>query len=69
MFADFTLAMTLLLVVVFALGWVEDVAAKRKARLSPLPARTVSRPFEASTETIAAPESAAAPEPALRPGR
>jgi peptidoglycan/LPS O-acetylase OafA/YrhL len=51
-FADFTLAMVLLLIVVFALGWVEDVAAKRKARLSPFPARTVPRPFEASTETI-----------------
>jgi peptidoglycan/LPS O-acetylase OafA/YrhL len=50
-FAVFTLAMVLLLVVIFALGWVEDVAAKRKARLSPLPARTVPRPFEASTET------------------
>jgi peptidoglycan/LPS O-acetylase OafA/YrhL len=51
-FAVFALAMTLLLVVVFALGWVEDVAAKRKARLSPFPARTVPRPFEASTESI-----------------
>jgi hypothetical protein len=50
--ADFTLAMVVLLAFVFALGWVEDVAARRKARLSPFPARTVPRPFETSTDTV-----------------
>jgi peptidoglycan/LPS O-acetylase OafA/YrhL len=36
---DFTLAMTMLAVAVLALGWVEDVAARRRGRISPFPAR------------------------------
>jgi hypothetical protein len=51
-FADFTLAVVLLLAVVLALGWVEDVAARRRARLSPWPAPPVPRPVEASTDTV-----------------
>jgi hypothetical protein len=31
--------MTMLAVAVLALGWVEDVAARRRARISPFPAR------------------------------
>jgi hypothetical protein len=31
--------MSMLAVAVLALGWVEDVAARRRARLSPFPAR------------------------------
>jgi peptidoglycan/LPS O-acetylase OafA/YrhL len=49
--AGFTLAMAMLAVAVLALGWVEDVAARRKARLSPWPAKPVPRRFEASTDT------------------
>lgn len=37
---DFALAMALLAVVVLAVGWVEDVAARRPPRLSPWPAPT-----------------------------
>jgi peptidoglycan/LPS O-acetylase OafA/YrhL len=37
--ADLSLAVAFLAVAVLALGWVEDVAAKRPARISPLPAR------------------------------
>jgi peptidoglycan/LPS O-acetylase OafA/YrhL len=37
--ADFGLAIALLAVAVLALGWVEDVAARRRARISPFPAR------------------------------
>jgi peptidoglycan/LPS O-acetylase OafA/YrhL len=48
---DFTLAMSMLAVAVLALGWVEDVAARRRARISPFPAR---RPV---------PVDAAIPEP------
>ena len=40
---DFSLAMAMLAVVVLALGWVEDVAARRGARISPFPARRVAR--------------------------
>jgi hypothetical protein len=48
---DFTLAMSMLAVAVLAFGWVEDVAARRRARISPLPVR---RP---------APADAGIPEP------
>jgi peptidoglycan/LPS O-acetylase OafA/YrhL len=41
--ADFSLALAMLTVAVLALGWVEDVAARRRARISPFPAR---RPAE-----------------------
>jgi len=46
---DFTLAMTMLAVVVLALGWVEDLAARRRARISPFPAR---RPAAADAEIL-----------------
>jgi hypothetical protein len=36
---DFSLAIAMLSVIVLALGWVEDLAARRRPRLSPLPAR------------------------------
>jgi hypothetical protein len=49
--AAFALAMVMVLVAVLALGWAEDVAARRRARLSPVPAKPFPRPFEASTDT------------------
>jgi peptidoglycan/LPS O-acetylase OafA/YrhL len=41
--ADFSLAIAMLAVVVLALGWVEDVAARRRARISPLARKHVPR--------------------------
>jgi peptidoglycan/LPS O-acetylase OafA/YrhL len=41
--ADFSLALAMLAVVVLALGWVEDVAARRRARISPLPKKHAPR--------------------------
>jgi peptidoglycan/LPS O-acetylase OafA/YrhL len=40
---DFSLAIALLAVAVLALGWVEDVAARRPARISPLAKKHVPR--------------------------
>ncbi len=37
--ADFGIALTVLAVAVLSLGWVEDIAARRKPRLSPFPRR------------------------------
>jgi peptidoglycan/LPS O-acetylase OafA/YrhL len=39
---DFSLAIAMLGVIVLALGWVEDLAARRRPRLSPLPARRLA---------------------------
>lgn len=50
--AGFTLATAVLIVVVLALGWVEDVVAGRRARRSPWPAVPITPPFVASTETL-----------------
>ena len=50
-FAGFTLAVVLLLVVVLAAGWAEDVVARRTARLAPWPAAPIPLPFEASTDS------------------
>jgi hypothetical protein len=49
--AGFTLATVMLIVVVLALGWAEDVVARRRARLSPWPAEPIAPPFVASTES------------------
>jgi peptidoglycan/LPS O-acetylase OafA/YrhL len=40
---DFSLAIAMLAVVVLALGWVEDVAARRRARISPMVRKHVPR--------------------------
>ena len=34
---DFSIAVVLIIVAVLSLGWVEDIAARRKPRLSPFP--------------------------------
>jgi peptidoglycan/LPS O-acetylase OafA/YrhL len=52
--ADFALAMSMLAVVVLALGWVEDVAARRRARISPFPARRPDPADAAIPEPVAA---------------
>jgi peptidoglycan/LPS O-acetylase OafA/YrhL len=51
---DFSLAMAMLLVVVLALGWVEDVAARRRPRIWPLPARRPAVPAEPVWEPVPA---------------
>jgi len=47
--ADFSVAMGLLAIAVLALGWVEDLAARRRPRLSPFvrPAKTAPQPARA----------------------
>jgi peptidoglycan/LPS O-acetylase OafA/YrhL len=50
---DFSLALSLLVVAVLALGWVEDVAARRRPRLSPFVKRT--RPAHPARGTAAVP--------------
>jgi len=49
---DFSLALAMLAVVVLALGWVEDLAARRRPRFSPLPARRPAPPPEPSPVLI-----------------
>jgi peptidoglycan/LPS O-acetylase OafA/YrhL len=56
---DFSLAMSLLVVAVLSLGWVEDIAARRKPRMSPFPcpkrtAPAVAAPQPATPEPFAA---------------
>ena len=56
--ADFSIALLLLTVAVLALGWVEDIAARRKPRLSPFPRkkkpRYVARPALSPKESVSA---------------
>ncbi|MEV6492048.1 acyltransferase [Actinoplanes sp. NPDC051633] len=54
---DFALAMSLLVVAVLSLGWVEDIAARRKPRMSPFP-----RPRRTAPAAVV--PQPAAPEPA-----
>jgi peptidoglycan/LPS O-acetylase OafA/YrhL len=57
MLSDFGVALALLAIAVLALGWVEDLAARRAPRLSPLPAKP---PARAQVPVVVAPA-----EPAL----
>jgi hypothetical protein len=41
---DFGLALAMLVVAVLAVGWVEDIAARRRPRLSPFVRRPVAEP-------------------------
>jgi peptidoglycan/LPS O-acetylase OafA/YrhL len=54
---DFALALSLVVVAVLAIGWVEDVAARRPARVSPFPQKRPSKPTTseaAAQQTVAA---------------
>ena len=53
---DFGLALSMLAAVVLALGWVEDVAARRRPRISPFP----RRPGPVSTQGVVAAPAARA---------
>jgi hypothetical protein len=56
---DFSIALSLLVVAVLSFGWVEDIAARRKPRMSPFPRTKPARPVPpqpapAAAEPVAA---------------
>ena len=64
---DFGIALTVLAVAVLSLGWVEDVAARRKPRMSPFPRKRSPRPAVAQPAvTQPAVAQPAAEEPVAR---
>jgi peptidoglycan/LPS O-acetylase OafA/YrhL len=50
---DFSIALALLAVAVLSLGWVEDIAARRRPRMSPFPRRKKVRPAAAVPVPVA----------------